>query len=207
MTASGSAAHDGHDHRPVAADLFSIFGAPAAALARRPRRVRRPDPVEPEVVEDEVVEDEVVEDDVPDRTGRRAPVADGARPVSRPPGARVPRRRPGVVEVRDRRHVDLLLLAAATHGPASGHELVDLVRERSGEIVALSPRVVVRELHRLTNDRLMQVAGNGRVRRYALTPLGERVLATRRREWEALSQGIDGVLDAADGLGRPGRAE
>jgi DNA-binding PadR family transcriptional regulator len=190
MTASGSAAHDGHGHRPAAADLFSIFGAPAAALARRPRRVRRPDPVEPEVVED----------DVPART---------ARPVSRPPGARVPRRRPGVVEVRDRRHVDLLLLAAATRGPASGHELVELVREHSDEIVALSPRVVVRELHRLTDERLMQVTGNGRVRRYALTPLGERVLATRRREWEALSQGIDGVLDAADGLGggRPGRAE
>jgi DNA-binding PadR family transcriptional regulator len=195
MTRSGSAAHDGHDHRPAAADLFSIFGAPAAALARRPRRVRRPDPVEPEVVEDEVVED-----GVPDRTGARAPVADGARPVSRPPGA---------VEIRDRRHVDLLLLAAATHGPASGHELVELVREHSDGIFALSPRVVVHELHRLTNDRLMRVTGNGRVRRYALTPLGERVLATRRREWEALSQGIDGVLDAAGGLGggRPGRAE
>jgi DNA-binding PadR family transcriptional regulator len=204
MTASGSAAHDGHDHRPAAADLFSIFGAPAAALARRPRRVRRPDPVEPELVDDDVVEDDVVEDDVPDRTGRRAPVAD-----ARPPGARVPRRRPGVVEVRDRRYVDLLLLAAATHGPASGHELIDLVRGLSDEIFALSPRVVVRELHRLTNDRLMRVTGNGRVRRYALTPLGERVLATRRREWEALSQGIDGVLDAADGLGggRPARAE
>jgi DNA-binding PadR family transcriptional regulator len=200
MSASGSAAHDGHDHRPAAADLFSIFGAPAAALARRPRRVRRPDPVEPDPVEPDPVEDEAAEDEVPDRAGRRAPVADGARPVTRPPG---------VVEVRDRRHVDLLLLAAATLGPASGYELVELVRERSDEIVALSPRVVVRELHRLTDERLMQVTGNGRVRRYALTPLGERVLATRRREWEALSQGIDGVLDAADGLGggRPGRAE
>ncbi|TWF80174.1 DNA-binding PadR family transcriptional regulator [Pseudonocardia hierapolitana] len=113
------------------------------------------------------------------------------------------------MEVRDRRHVDLLLLAAATEGPASGRELIDLVRERSDGIFVLSLRIVVREVHRLTNERLMRVTGNGRVRRYAVTPLGQRVLAMRRREWEALSHGLDGVLGAADDIdrGRPTRAE
>jgi DNA-binding PadR family transcriptional regulator len=48
----------------------------------------------------------------------------------------------------------------------------------------------------------MQVTGNGRVGRYTLTALGQRVLATRRREWEALAHGLDGVLDAADDRGR-----
>ena len=62
--------------------------------------------------------------------------------------------------------------------------------------------VVFHELHRLANNRLMQVTGNGRARRYSLTPLGERVLTTRRREWEAFSHGLNGVLDAADDLGR-----
>jgi DNA-binding PadR family transcriptional regulator len=72
---------------------------------------------------------------------------------------------------------------------------------------------VIRELHRLTNNRLMQVTGDEPVRRYGLTALGGRVLATRRREWEAFSYGLDRVLDAADDLdrrhdaGRPARAE
>jgi DNA-binding PadR family transcriptional regulator len=204
MTSSGPAAHDGHDQRPVA-DLSAIFGAAAAALSRRrirtrrPRRFREPDPVEPEITEDEV----------PDRTSRRGQAADGAARVSRLPGVRAPRRRHGVVEVRDRRHVDLLLLAAAKEGPANGQELIDLVRARSDGIFVLSLRIVVHELHRLANDRLMRVTGNGRVRRYSLTPLGERVLATRRREWQALSHGLDGVLGAADdlGRGRPAGAE
>lgn len=205
MTSNGSAAHDGHGHRPGAVDLSAIFGAPAAALSRRRIRTRRrrqvqePDPVEPEIMED----------DVPDTTSRRAPAADGAERLSRLAGPRAPGRRLGVVAVRDRGHVDLLLLAAATKGPANGRELVDLVREQSDGIFVLSLRVVVHELHRLANNRLMQVTGEGGVRRYSLTPLGERVLATRRREWEALSHGLGGVLDAADEAGRerPARAE
>ena len=205
MTSWGSAAHSGQDHRPAGVDLSSIFGAPAAALSRRrvralrQKQVREPDPVEPESMED----------DVTDKTSRGAPAADGAARVSRPPGARAPRRRFGVVEVHDRRHVDLLLLAAAAKGPVSGRELVGLVRERSDGVCVLSLRIVVHELRRLANNRLLRVTGGGGVRRYSLTPLGERVLATRRREWEALSHGLDSVLDAAGdvGRGRPARAE
>jgi DNA-binding PadR family transcriptional regulator len=206
MTSRGSAAHDGHDHRPGAVDLSAIFGAPAAALSRRrirrrrPRQVREPDPVDPEIMED----------DLPDTKSRRAPAR-----VSRLPDAPAPQRRFGVVKVRDRQHIDLILLAAATKGPATGHELIDLVRERSGGLFEPSLRIVIHELHRLANNRLMQVTGNGRVRRYSLTPLGKRALATRRREWEAFSHGLDRVLDAADDLdpdrsraaGRPARVE
>jgi DNA-binding PadR family transcriptional regulator len=205
MTSWGSVAHRGHDHRPAAVDLSSIFGAPAAALSRRrvralrQKQVREPDPVEPEIMED----------DVTDTTSRGAPAAGGAARVSRPPAARAPRRRFGVVEVHDRRHIDLLLLAAAAKGQASGRELVELVRERSDGVFVLSLRIVVHELHRLANKRLMRVTGDGGVRRYSVTPLGERVLAARRREWDALSHGLDSVLDAAAdvGRGRPARAE
>jgi DNA-binding PadR family transcriptional regulator len=102
------------------------------------------------------------------------------------------------VNVRDRQHVDVLLLAAATKGPAGGRELIDLVRRRSGGLFVLPVSTVYRELHRLTNNRLMQVAWSGNARRYQLTPLGERVLATRRREWEAFSHGFDRVLEAVD---------
>jgi DNA-binding PadR family transcriptional regulator len=187
MTSGSSAAGNGHDQRSAALDLSSIFGAAAAGLSRRRVRSRRlvrarepePDPVEPEIMEDDVSE-----------TGsRRAPAPDGV--------TRAPRRRARVVTVRDRQHVDMLLLAAAAAGPANGRELVDRVRERSGGRFVLSLRIVVHQLHRLANNRLMRVVGDGRFRRYSLTPLGERVLATRRREWNAFSHGFNRVLDAA----------
>ncbi|MFC5232986.1 PadR family transcriptional regulator [Pseudonocardia zijingensis] len=142
----------------------------------RRRRPREPDPVESEIVEDDVAEH-----------------------TRRLPGAPA-RRRSGVVKVRDRQHVDLLLLAAATTEPANGYEMIDRVRERSDGLFELPLGVVIRALHRLVTNRLVQVTGGGggRVRRYSATPLGMRVLATRRREWEAFSRGLDNVLDAAE---------
>jgi DNA-binding PadR family transcriptional regulator len=127
----------------------------------------------------------------PPRTAAPAPVA------HRRSGRHTHRRRLRVVKVRDRQHIDMLLLAAATTGPANGRELIDLVRERSGGLVRLSVSTVYRELHRLANNRLMQTTWNGSARHYLLTPLGKRVLATRRREWEAFSRGFDRVLEAA----------
>ncbi|WP_158228317.1 PadR family transcriptional regulator [Pseudonocardia sp. MH-G8] len=125
---------------------------------------------------------------------RSAPARSAARTPISP--VRTPRR---PVEVRDRRHVDLLLLATAATGPANGRELVDRVRERSGGLFTLPLPVVTHQLHRLTTNRLVQVTGDrGAQRRYSLTPLGERVLATRRREWEAFARGSTGVLDAAE---------
>lgn len=206
MTSEGSAADNDHDHGLAAADLSSIFGAPAAALSRRrirtrrPRQAREPDPAEPEIMEN----------DVPDAKSRRAPGTAGAPRAREPgrasqlPGAPAPRQRFGVVKVRDRQHVGLLLLAAAREVPGNGYELIDLVRERSDGLFVLSLRIVIHELHRLANNRLMQVTGRGRLRRYSLTPLGQRVLATRRREWEAFSDGLNKVLDAGAG---PARAE
>jgi DNA-binding PadR family transcriptional regulator len=203
MTSRRSAARDGHNRRP--ADLSAVFGFPAAVLARRRlgtrrRRVREPDPVEPEIAEDDMTRP----------TGAAAPASTGPaepEPVSRLPGAPAVRRRFGVVSVRDRQHIHLLLLAAATKGPVTGYELVDLVRARSDGLFVLSLRTVIHELHRLVRNRLMQVTGSEGVRRYSLTPLGERVLATRRREWEAFSQGLDRVLDAADDRGHPALPE
>ena len=182
MTSRGSPAHNGHDRRSGAVDLSAVFGAAAAALARPRIRRRRPRPTPVP----EPVEPEIMEGDVPDTMGRDVPAVPGA----------APRRRFGVVKVRDRQHVSLLLLAAATDGPANGYELIDLVRERSDGVFVLSLRTVIHEVHRLVNNRLMRVTGHEGARRYSLTPLGERVLATRRREWEAFSRGLDSVLDA-----------
>jgi len=230
MTSAGPATGGGHGRGGVPADLSSVFGAPAAALSRRRLRPRRrrarepgqrapavgertavaPEPAGPESPEDHVTEGDVTEDDVDDvvdAKDRRQPAVGQVSPAKpRPPARRAdagaPRRRSGVVQVRDRGHVDLLLLAAASTGPAYGPEFVELVRERSDGRFVLPLRTVMHQLHRLTRNRLMLTAGNGGARRYSLTPLGERVLASRRREWAAFSHGLDGVLDAADGLQR-----
>jgi DNA-binding PadR family transcriptional regulator len=163
------------DRRTTAVDLSSVFGVAAAAALRRRTSEAAEQP-------------QIVEDDVHVPTDRMAPDA----PVRTPQPL-------GAVEVRDRRHIDLLLLAAAATGPANGRELADLVRERSDGLFAVPLPVVTRRLHRLTTNRLVQVTGDrGAPRRYTLTPLGERVLATRRREWEAFSGGFARVLDAAE---------
>jgi DNA-binding PadR family transcriptional regulator len=179
MTSRSPTAGDGHKRMAEVVDLSSVFGAAAVSSLRRlrPRRTR-------EAREPDELTAETVEDDVQDPRNRRSPD--------------VPRRRFGAVQVRDRHDVDLLLLAAATNGPANGHELIDLVRERSDGLFTLSVRTVYYRLHWLTNNRLMQVAGNRSGRRYLLTPLGKRVLATRRREWEVFSHGLSRVLEAAD---------
>jgi DNA-binding PadR family transcriptional regulator len=152
-------------------------------------------------VKSDAVEPRTVEDDVQDPRSRRAPAARlTRRPGRSPRGSDAPagRRRFGVVKVRDRQHVDMLLLAAATNGPANGYELIDLVRERSEGLFMLPVGLVYYHLHRLTNNRLMDRSA----RRYLLTPLGKRVLATRRREWEAFSYGFNRVLEAADDVDR-----
>jgi DNA-binding PadR family transcriptional regulator len=216
MTSRNSAARDGHNQGATALDLSSVFGAAAASslprfLPRRTTDARAPeeptsDADEPAAVKSDAREPETMEDHVQDPRSRRAPAA--ARPprtavptpvVPRRSDAPVPRRRRfRVVTVRDRQHVDVLLLAAATRGPANGPELIDLVRKGSGGLFMLSVGTVYHELHRLTDNRLMQVRWSGGARRYLLTPLGRRVLATRRREWEAFSHGFDRVLEAAD---------
>ncbi|MDN5919262.1 MAG: PadR family transcriptional regulator [Pseudonocardia sp.] len=104
------------------------------------------------------------------------------------------RRRAPAAKVRDRKDVDLLLLAVAREGVASGREFIDLVRERSGGAFELSERSVYHELHRLRNERLIRDTGRGGSERFVLTSLGERVLATRVRGWKAFSRGLDRVL-------------
>jgi DNA-binding PadR family transcriptional regulator len=100
------------------------------------------------------------------------------------------------VPVRHREDMAVLLLAAAGHSPGNAAHLIDVVRRLSGGIFSLPEHSVYHALHRLRNNRLMRVSWADGTRRYLLTPLGERVLDTRRREWVAFSEGFDRVLDA-----------
>jgi DNA-binding PadR family transcriptional regulator len=92
--------------------------------------------------------------------------------------------------------MDVLLLAAAGHSPGNAAHLIGVVRRLSGGIFSLPEHSVYHALHRLRNNRLMRISWEDGTRRYLLTPLGERVLETRRREWAAFSEGMDKVLDA-----------
>lgn len=200
---------DGRGRGLAVRDLSSVFGTSAAASlhGRRPGRgrtgrggagpgadgdARLPARGRPGTETEEG-------DDVQDSTNRRTRSRRrSAAPSARDPGGGQPRPRLRVVRVRDRDQVTALLLAVAGTGPASGREFVDLVRERSDGVFALSEATVYREVQRLVNDRLIRVTRRGGARRYLLTALGERILGSRRRDWAAFSHGFDNVLAAAD---------
>jgi DNA-binding PadR family transcriptional regulator len=76
--------------------------------------------------------------------------------------------------------------------------LIEFVRECSDGVFVLPAGVVYRELHMLEKERLITVRRDSRERRYTLTELGERVLTTRRREWETFSHGVARLLEEAD---------
>jgi DNA-binding PadR family transcriptional regulator len=71
-----------------------------------------------------------------------------------------------------------------------------LLRERSDGVFRPSLQGTYHRLHRLKNDRLIAL-GPAR-RNYRLTPLGERILEARRREWAAFRHGFDKVLGSPD---------
>jgi DNA-binding PadR family transcriptional regulator len=137
-----------------------------------------------------------MEDDVRKsaRTGASATTNRKRAPSDAPAAA--PRQRVRVVPVRHREDVAVLLLAAARHSPGNGPHLIEVVRRLSGGVFVLSEITVYHALHRLKNNRLMRISWEDGTRRYLPTPLGERVLETRRREWIAFSAGFDKVLGA-----------
>ena len=102
------------------------------------------------------------------------------------------------VQVRDRQIIDGFILAATKASP-TGRHLINFIRDSSDGVFDLSASVVYRELHRLEKERLINVTREGGNRYYALTEVGERVLARRRREWEFISHGLSGLLEVTDG--------
>ena len=218
-TMSSTPNGDGPSEDAATSDLSSAFGAAAAASLRGILPLREkadPNVEEPPAITEErdgvdsdSARPEPLEDDVQDSTSRAPSAARTAEPAAPGPSdapgdsdIAASRRRLRTVRVRDRQHIGMLLLAVAAKGPARGREIIELVRESSDGVFVLSQSTVFRELHRLRDDQLLRVTWSGGVHRYSLTPLGRRILATRRREWEAFSDGLDRVLEAADDSSR-----
>jgi PadR family transcriptional regulator PadR len=95
-------------------------------------------------------------------------------------------------------HLDLLLLAAVSTGPAHGYAIAETLRTRSHLTFALAEGTLYPALHRLERAGLLASRWseeNGRRRRvYRLTAKGQRALVSRQNEWAAFAQAVDAVV-------------
>jgi transcriptional regulator len=105
-------------------------------------------------------------------------------------------------------HLDLIVLAALSAGPAHGYAVIEEIRRKSGQAFDLPEGTIYPALHRLEQAGLLVshwvTAESGRQRRvYALTRRGERAFAERRAVWQQFSAAIGGLLAGAGPRGRP----
>jgi PadR family transcriptional regulator, regulatory protein PadR len=97
-------------------------------------------------------------------------------------------------------HLDMIVLAALSTGPAHGYAVIEEIRRRSGQAFDLPEGTVYPALHRLEQAGLLAsrwvTADSGRRRRvYSLTRRGDRAFAERRALWEQFSDAIGGLLE------------
>ena len=103
-------------------------------------------------------------------------------------------------------HLDMIVLAALSGGPAHGYAVIEAIKRKSGEAFDLPEGTIYPALHRLEQAGLLSsrwmTAESGRRRRvYALTKRGSRALVEQRAVWKQFSDAIGGMLEGA----RPGR--
>lgn len=94
--------------------------------------------------------------------------------------------------------VEMLMLEVISHGPTYGYEIAQTVGGRSQGYFDLKEGSLYPALHRLEEQKLVKSSWqevDGRRRKYyELTAAGGKVLATKKTEWKAFSDGIQGVL-------------
>src|SRR5499425_235852 len=105
-------------------------------------------------------------------------------------------------------HLDMIVLAALSAGPAHGYAVIEEIRRRSGEAFDLPEGTVYPALHRLEQAGLLSsrwtTAPSGRRRRvYALTKRGERALANQSEIWRRFVNAIGGLLAGTGPQGKP----
>jgi DNA-binding PadR family transcriptional regulator len=104
-------------------------------------------------------------------------------------------------DVPVRGHLDVMLLAVLSAGPAHGYAAIEQLRARSGGVFALPEGTVYPALHRLEQEGLLSSRSaivSGRRRRvYELTRRGRAQLGERRRAWDAFAAAVDTVLREA----------
>jgi len=108
-------------------------------------------------------------------------------------------------------HLDMIVLAALSGGPAHGYGIIQEIRRRSGGAFDLPEGTIYPALHRLEQDGYLSsrwtTAETGRKRRvYRLTRRGERTLSDRRAVWQRFAQAIGGLFgEDGHATARPNR--
>jgi transcriptional regulator len=95
-------------------------------------------------------------------------------------------------------HLDGLILATLSAGPAHGYALAQALRERSGGAFDLPEGTLYPALHRLERAGLIEgewsTAAGRRRRTYQLTRSGTRKLSERRHEWKLFASAVEAVM-------------
>lgn len=94
---------------------------------------------------------------------------------------------------------ELLILRLLADEEMYGYEIVQAIRERTAEVVAVGEGVVYPVLHGLEHEgalksRRKTVQGRSRIY-YSLTAAGKRRLARMSTHWASLAEAIGGVLE------------
>ena len=95
-------------------------------------------------------------------------------------------------------HLDLLLLAILSEGPAHGYAMIESLRARSGDVFDLPEGTVYPALHRLEDQGLLKSSWSEdsarRKRIYQLTPKGQQTLIARQSEWLKFSKAVNATV-------------
>ena len=94
-------------------------------------------------------------------------------------------------------HLDMIVLAALSAGPAHGYAVIESIRRKSGQAFDLPEGTVYPALHRLERDGSVVSRWSDdaprRRRVYELTNAGRAALTEREREWRVFARAVTQV--------------
>ncbi len=95
-------------------------------------------------------------------------------------------------------HLDLLLLAILSEGPAHGYAVIESLRQQSGGLFDLPEGTIYPALHRLEAQGLLRSQWREdsprRRRVYELSAKGQQALAKRQDEWKIFSKAVNATV-------------
>jgi transcriptional regulator len=99
-------------------------------------------------------------------------------------------------------HLDMIVLATLSAGPAHGYAIIQEIHRRSGGAFDLPEGTIYPALHRLEkmgflNSRWMMAESGRRRRVYVLTTRGRLALADHRAVWRRFADAISGLFGEA----------
>ena len=105
-------------------------------------------------------------------------------------------------------HLDMIVLAALSSGPAHGYAVIEEIKRRSAGAFDLPEGTIYPVLHRLEEAGLLASrwlsTDAGRQRRvYAMTRRGERALRQQRDTWMQFSDAVHALLDGSRAWNSP----